>query len=82
LIDYWLHSYNWTVQQDRLNKLPQYKITIEGLSLHFIHAQAPKQKDKPLVERNVILFSHGWPGSMIECANIVPYLIGSTRSIA
>jgi tRNA G18 (ribose-2'-O)-methylase SpoU len=43
----------------RLNAWPQFRTTIDGLGIHFIHARSPHANARPLV------ITHGWPGSVV-----------------
>lgn len=61
----WLHSYNWTEEQDRMNEFSHFKIEIQNQSLHFIHQRSPDPKAIPL------LLLHGWPGSFLEFVPII-----------
>jgi epoxide hydrolase len=60
LLDYWRTDYDWRRRESVLNILPQYRTTIDGLGVHFLHVQSPPTNAMPL------LISHGWPGSIIE----------------
>jgi hypothetical protein len=44
----------------RLNALPQFVTTIDGVEIHFIHVRSPYPNAMPLI------MTHGWPGSIIE----------------
>src|SRR5690348_16694946 len=37
LADYWASAYDWRKVEARLNALPQFITTIDGLDIHFIH---------------------------------------------
>lgn len=65
LCGYWLRDYDWWRVQDRLNRLPQYRIDIEGHPVHFIHAKAEIDGALPLV------LTCGWPSSFVEYARIL-----------
>ncbi len=70
---YWLKSFDWRKQEKMLNGLPQFKTTIDGLDIHFVHAKPdPKlAKGKKVLP---ILMVHGWPGSFVEFTKIIPLL--------
>lgn len=68
LVDYWRDDFDWRVQEARLNRLPQYKATIDGLDLHFVHQPGVGSAPLPLV------ITHGWPGSFVEMEQIIPLL--------
>ena len=57
---YWAERYDWPSRQARLNRFPQFKTTIDGLGIHFIHAKSEAPGAWPL------LITHGWPGSVVE----------------
>lgn len=75
LTHYWLHSYNWTEQQAKLNQFPQFTTEIEGLSVHFLHVRSKAPNAIPLI------LSHGWPGSVLECTKVIPLLTDERASI-
>jgi pimeloyl-ACP methyl ester carboxylesterase len=69
LVDHWLNQFDWRVHEARLNRLPQYKATIDGLDIHFVHQPGRGPAPLPLV------LTHGWPGSFIEMERIIPLLV-------
>lgn len=52
----WAEDYDWRVTERRLNAVPQFTTTIDGLAIHFLHARSPHRDAFPLV------LTHGWPG--------------------
>ena len=40
LIEYWHTRFDWRAQEARLNALPQFKVALEDVDLHFLHIQA------------------------------------------
>ncbi len=70
LAEYWQNEYSWRKQEAKLNEIPQFKLQVNGIDLHFLHAQSPKEDAIPL------LFIHGWPGGFTEVFKLVPYLTG------
>ena len=62
---YWAEHYDWPSRQARLNRFPQFKTAIDGLGIHFIHAQSEAPGAWPL------LISHGWPGSVVEFHKVI-----------
>ena len=65
LCRYWADGYDWRATEKRLNALPQYRSTIDGLAVHFIHVRSPHRNAMPLI------LTHGWPGSVIEFLKVV-----------
>ena len=71
--DYWANDYNWYKTQDRLNRLGQYKTTIDDLDIHFLHVKSSNENARP------ILITHGWPGSILEFHKILDPLAEPTE---
>lgn len=65
LCDYWLHHYDWRQREALLNRFPQFKTDIDGLSIHFLHVRSPHAGARPL------LMTHGWPGSIVEFQKVI-----------
>ena len=72
LVDYWQDGYDWRRCEAALTRIPQFRTTIDGLGIHFIHARSKHANALP------ILMSHGWPGSVIEFMEIVAPLTDPT----
>jgi len=68
LVDYWRDEYDWRAQEARLNALDHFRTTIDGQSIHFVHARATRDDAFPL------LLIHGWPGSIVEFLDVIPRL--------
>jgi pimeloyl-ACP methyl ester carboxylesterase len=60
LVRYWGTDYNWRKAEAKLNALPQFVTTIDGLDIHFIHVRSKNPGALPLI------MTHGWPGSVFE----------------
>jgi len=72
LARYWQSSYDWRQFEARLNALPQFVTTIDGVDIHFIHARSKHANALP------IIVTHGWPGSIIEQLKIIDPLTNPT----
>jgi pimeloyl-ACP methyl ester carboxylesterase len=72
LARYWRTEHDWRKLEARLNALPQFTTTIDGVDIHFIHARSRHENALPLI------VTHGWPGSVIEQLKIVAPLIDPT----
>lgn len=57
---YWQNGFDWRKAEAELNRLPQFKTTIDGLDIHFVHLVGEADGRRPL------LITHGWPGSFYE----------------
>ncbi|MFL6222010.1 MAG: epoxide hydrolase family protein [Actinomycetes bacterium] len=68
----WTTDYDWRKAEARLNALPQFMTTIDGVNIHFLHLHSPHEQALPL------LMTHGWPGSVIELLETVGPLTDPT----
>jgi hypothetical protein len=73
LAAYWRNEFDWRKQEARLNKLPQFKTSVDGNDIHFIHQRGVGPKPAPLV------LTHGWPGSFTEMEQLLPMLTDPVR---
>jgi Epoxide hydrolase N terminus len=60
LVRYWATDYDWREAEAKLNAVPQFIATIDGLDIHFIHVRSKLENAMPLI------MTHGWPGSVFE----------------
>ncbi len=72
LAQYWATDYDWRKVETRLNALPQFITTIDGLDIHFIHVRSKHANALP------VIVTHGWPGSIIEQLKIIAPLSDPT----
>ena len=68
LVEYWRDTYDWRAEEARLNGFDHFRTTIDGQSIHFIHARSAHPDALPL------LLTHGWPGSIVEFLDVIPRL--------
>jgi pimeloyl-ACP methyl ester carboxylesterase len=72
LARYWAADYDLGRVEARLNALPQFTTTIDGVDIHFIHVRSPHEHALPLI------ITHGWPGSVVELLDVVGPLTDPT----
>ncbi|HWC38207.1 MAG TPA: epoxide hydrolase [Acidimicrobiales bacterium] len=65
LCRYWADEYDWRRSEARLNGFAQFRTTIDGLGIHFVHVRSPEPDALPLV------ITHGWPGSIVEFHKVI-----------
>jgi epoxide hydrolase len=65
LAEHWRSTYDWRTHEARLNEFPQFTTSLDGQTIHFIHARSPEPNALPL------LLSHGWPGSIVEFEKVI-----------
>src|SRR5512138_666722 len=68
----WAKEYDCRKVEAKLNALPQFVTTIDGVDIHFIHVRSKHPNALPL------LVTHGWPGSIIEQLKIIDPLTNPT----
>ena len=72
LVQYWGTDYNWRTAEAKLNALPQFVTTIDGLDIQFIHVRSRHPDALPLI------MTHGWPGSPLELLKVIGPLTDPT----
>lgn len=68
VLNYWRNQYNWRSFESRLNQAGQFRTTIDGLGIHFLHRRSARADATPLI------VTHGWPGSIAEFIGVVDEL--------
>src|SRR3954454_1026225 len=71
-VRYWGTDYDWRKLEARLNALPQFMTTIDGVDIHFIHVRSRHPNAMPLI------MTHGWAGSVLELLKTVGPLTDPT----
>ena len=74
LVHYWGTGYNWRKLEAKLNALPQFISTIDGVDIHFIHIRSKHSNALP------VIVTHGWPGSIVEQLKIIDPLTNPTAT--
>jgi pimeloyl-ACP methyl ester carboxylesterase len=72
LAGYWGKDYDWRKIEAKLNALPQFTTTIDGVEIHFIHVRSKHKNALP------VIITHGWPGSIIEQIKVIGPLTDPT----
>ena len=72
LVRYWGTDYDWRKAEAKLNALPQFITTIDGLDIHFLHVRSRHPDALPLI------MTHGWPGSVFELFKVIEPLTDPT----
>ena len=68
VVHYWRTGYDWRSFEKRLEEIGQFRTTINGLAIHFLHRRSPRADATPLI------LTHGWPGSVAEFVGVVDEL--------
>ena len=72
LVRYWASDYDWRKAESKLNAFPQFKTTIDGVDIQFIHVRSRHENALPMI------ITHGWPGSIFEQIKIIGPLTDPT----
>jgi len=64
-VRYWQTDYDWRKAEAKLNAIPQFVTTIDGVDIHFIHVRSRYPNALPLI------MTHGWPGSICELLKVI-----------
>jgi pimeloyl-ACP methyl ester carboxylesterase len=72
LVRYWGTDYDWREAEAKLNAFLQFKTSIDGLDIHFIHVRSRHPNALP------VIISHGWPGSVFEQIKLIGPLTDPT----
>lgn len=72
LAEYWEKQHDWRKFEERLNALPNFITTIDGVDIHFIHVKSRHEGALP------VIVTHGWPGSIVEQLKIIGPLTDPT----
>lgn len=68
LVNYWRTGYDWRAFEARLDGIGQFRTSVDGLGIHFLHRRSSRTDATPLV------LTHGWPGSVAEFAHVADEL--------
>ena len=68
VVDYWADGFDWQAQQRRLNGFANFRASVDGIGIHFIHDRGTGPNPVPL------LLLHGWPSSVVQMLDLIPLL--------
>jgi pimeloyl-ACP methyl ester carboxylesterase len=60
MVRYWHDHYDWRATERKINQLGNFKVTIDGVPLHFVHVRGKGKNPMPL------LLLHGWPWTFMD----------------
>jgi microsomal epoxide hydrolase len=73
LAAHWCSGYDWRAQERRINSFPQYRASISGDLLHYVHVLAPRSDGR------VLVMLHGWPYTFASLLGLVDPLVHPER---
>jgi len=74
LAAYWQKDYDWRRHETEINRHPQFKVEIDGVTIHYVHVKG-KGKDK-----SPLLLCHGWPDSFYRFLKVLPLITDPAKS--
>jgi pimeloyl-ACP methyl ester carboxylesterase len=69
MVRYWREDYDWREAERKINQLANFKVTIDGVPLHFVHMRGRGSHPMPL------LLLHGWPWTFMDFYALVGPLL-------
>jgi len=72
LVRYWGTDYDWRKAEAKLNALPEFVTTIDGVDIQFAWVRSRHPNAMPLI------MTHGWPGSIFELLKVIGPLTDPT----
>lgn len=72
LVEYWRTDYDWRRCESALAAWPQFRTSIDGLGIHFIHVRSRHPNALPIV------LSHGWPSTVVLFRELIAPLTDPT----
>lgn len=65
LVEYWADGFDWSAQQDRINRFDHYRTTIDGVPIHYLLRRGTGPAPIPLV------LTHGWPWTFWDFRDLI-----------
>lgn len=62
---YWAKEFDWRAQEARINTLPQWRVEIDGIPIHYAHIRGKGRNPTP------IILTHGWPWTFWDWNGLV-----------
>ena len=60
MVRYWRDDYDWRAKEHEINRLAHFRVTIDGVPIHFVHVRGRGANPLPL------LLVHGWPWTFMD----------------
>jgi pimeloyl-ACP methyl ester carboxylesterase len=65
MVRYWAEEYDWRVHEAAMNALPNFKVELDGIPVHFIHVRGKGPNPVPLIA------THGWPWTFWDMRHLI-----------
>jgi len=54
-LHYWRHDFDWQAKVAEMNAVPNHRVVIDGIPIHFVHLRGAGTNPMPIIT------THGWP---------------------
>jgi pimeloyl-ACP methyl ester carboxylesterase len=65
LVDHWRHHFDWRAVEARMNAVPQFRVDLDDIPIHFAHVRGSGPRPLPLI------LSHGWPWTFWDFHRVI-----------
>ena len=65
MIAYWAGEFDWRAQEEAMNCLPQFRVELDGLLVHYVYVRSSADDPIPL------LLTHGWPWTFWDYKDMI-----------
>jgi pimeloyl-ACP methyl ester carboxylesterase len=68
MVRYFCFDFDWRAQEAAMNRFEHFRVVIDGVPIHFLHARGRGPDPKPLI------LTHGWPWTFWDWKDVIPRL--------
>jgi pimeloyl-ACP methyl ester carboxylesterase len=65
----WAEDFDWRTQEAAINRLPQFRVVLDGIPIHFVHVRGVGAPDGP--PPMPIVLTHGWPWTFWDYHRVI-----------
>lgn len=65
MLDYWSGDFDWRAQEARINAVPQFRVTLDDVPIHFQWVRGEGERTVP------VILSHGWPWTFWDWNQVI-----------
>jgi pimeloyl-ACP methyl ester carboxylesterase len=65
MVERWRTTFDWRVEEQRMNAFPHFRTEIDGQTVHFLHVPSAEPGATPL------LLAHSYPGSFLDFLDMI-----------
>lgn len=65
MVEYWRTEWSWRAEAARMNRWANYRVEIDGVPIHYLHAPASDPAAPPLI------LTHGWPWTFWDFKDVI-----------